>query len=73
VSDERLVSVGPAAVLAAVAVALAVVRRSRRLALLGGALVAVELSPPYRAWTTARARARLAAVAEAEGESPAGG
>jgi hypothetical protein len=62
---ERLISVGPAAVAAAVALSFAVVRRSPRLALLAGVFVAVELSPPYRAWTTSRARAKLAAVEDA--------
>jgi hypothetical protein len=63
---ERVVSVGPAAVAAAVAAAFAASRRSRRLALLAAALVAVELSPPYRAWTTSRARARFASLADRE-------
>jgi hypothetical protein len=63
---ERVISVGPAAVAAAVALSFAVVRRSPRLALLAGAFVAVELSPPYRAWTTSRARARFASLADRE-------
>jgi hypothetical protein len=68
VSDdpERVISVGPAGALGAILLALALVRRSRRLALFGAAGVAVELSPPYRAWTTARARAQIAAARDRE-------
>ena len=62
---ERIISVGPAAVVAAVLLLLGLRRRSRTLALLGVAAAAVELSPPYREWTTARARAKLAPLDDA--------
>jgi hypothetical protein len=54
--EEPVHAVGPAAALGAITLLLARRRRSRRLAVLGATLFAVELLPPYRTWITARAR-----------------
>jgi hypothetical protein len=62
--SDRVFALGPAGTAALVALAIARVRRSRRLGLLGAGLLAVELAPPYRAWVAAKGQA-MAERAEA--------
>ena len=53
---DRSVALGPAGSLALIVGALALVRRSRRLGAVAGALLAVELVPPYRRVVAAKAQ-----------------
>ena len=54
---ERTIAFGPAGGLALLVLPAALLRRSRRLALIGAGLLAVEAVPPYRAWVAERAQA----------------